>query len=78
MATSLARQLAALRTPATQAITADTAYNGPFLFDEANQDNCDFAKLRDLARQALDKLTETEVIFARYDRFLFDDRLDFC
>jgi len=37
MATSLARQLAALRTPASAPVIQDTAYCGPFLFTEANQ-----------------------------------------
>ena len=34
-ATSLARQLAALRTPGTEARRADAVYSGPFLFPEA-------------------------------------------
>ncbi len=37
MATSLARQLSLLRTPASLAAAQDTAYSGPFLFTEANQ-----------------------------------------
>ena len=37
MATSLARQLALLRTPGSLAAAQDTAYSGPFLFTQANQ-----------------------------------------
>jgi len=76
MTTSLARQLAALRTPASQPILQDTAYSGPFLFKEADQDNCDFSVLKENAAQALSTLIEQDIVFARFNRFLLEDRLD--
>jgi len=68
MATSLARQLAALRTPASAPVIQDTAYCGPFLFTEANP------SLQLNAGESLSKLCEIDVVFARFTRFLIEDR----
>ena len=75
MATSLARQLAALRTPATQALSADGGYyNGPFLFTEADQKHCDMHQLKDKMIESLDALIELEPAFDRYKDFLTHER----
>jgi hypothetical protein len=77
MATSLARQLAALRTPATQAVNADMAfYSGPFLFVEADQSHCDLAMLKDKMKLSLDQLIDMDATFQRFLDFLVDERLD--
>jgi len=75
MSTSLARQLAALRTPASAPTAQDTAYSGPFLFAEANQDGCDYATLKENAAASLSKLIESDVVFARFIQFIQEDSL---
>ena len=68
MTSSLARQLAQLRTPgAVAASTATTAtYSGPFLFPEAEAEHTSLESLRCQAAESLAGLVAADPGLARY------------
>jgi len=68
-ATSLARQLAALRTPGTEARRVDAVYSGPFLFPEAEA-LPSLAALREAVGEAMALLYSHDSGLARYSVLL--------
>ena len=77
MATSLARQLAALRTPSTTALSATSYYSGPFLFTEADEENCDMVTLKERMKSSIIQLIETDPFLNQFYDFLVLKRYNY-
>ena len=71
MATSLARQLASLRTPGSVASSLPlSVYSGPFLFPEAETEHSSISSLRDCVAESLSQLCNLDSSMARYSVLL--------
>jgi hypothetical protein len=76
MTTSLARQLAALRTPASQENVRTEVYSGPFLIADAGSDVCDPGKLRQSVADSIQELAKLDPEFYRIGDVLLDEGVD--
>jgi len=71
MTTSLARQLASLRTPGSVASSLPlSVYSGPFLFPEAETEHSSIASLRDCVAESLSQLCNLDSSMARFSVLL--------
>jgi len=71
MATSLARQLASLRTPGSVASSLPlSVYSGPFLFPEAESEHSSISSLKECVSESLSQLCVQDPSLARYSVLL--------
>ena len=68
MATSLARQLALLRTPGSvkASLATSSVYSGPFLFPEAESDHSSVASLKGCVADSLSSLCQLDPQLVRF------------